>query len=78
MPPITGGGRAFNELGVQSSMALRQRFYKRGLVASDADQLARAMAGGINLNWFEIGEDSRSELRAIAAEVLLRLGRVPT
>jgi hypothetical protein len=72
------GGRAFNDLGMQSSLALRQRFHKRGLVADAADQLARAMAGGLNLNWWDLREDSRGELRGLAGEILQRLGRVPT
>jgi hypothetical protein len=67
-------GRAFNDLAAEPS-EIRTRFQRRGLVFDAVEQLARAIAGGINLNWWEMGADSQAMLRAEAQAMLARFGR---
>ena len=70
-------GRAFNDLERVSSPEIRTRFERRGLVFDGVEQLARAIAGGINLNWWALGADSQAMLRTEAREMLARFGRPP-
>lgn len=50
------------------------RFRRRGLVVGDVERLAHAIAGGLDLDWSELGPDSQSELRTEARDLIARLG----
>ena len=69
-------GRPFNDLTVPRP-ALRRRFEQRGLVFDGVEQLARAIASGLGLNWWTLGDDSQVMLRAEAQAMLARFGRPP-
>lgn len=53
------------------------RARRRRLVIDDVERLARAIAGGIDLDWWDLGDDAKALIRDEAEQVLRRMTAWP-